>query len=81
MQLPQININGTDARDLLTDYMRAKKALEAAADALSAAWPHGRDYQTLEPGAHQRASNEHAARLTKVREVLAEIETIAEYLV
>lgn len=81
MQLPCININGTDPENLLTDYIKAKQALQVAAEALSAVWPHGRDYQTLQYGAHQRAADEHAARIIKVREVIAEIETIAEYLV
>jgi len=81
MQLPQININGTERSDLLEDYMGARRALQHAVEALSAASPHGRDYQTAEPGAFYAAQREHADRILRVRQVMAEIETIAEHLV
>lgn len=81
MQLPCININGTDRDDLLKDYLAATLALDKAVEALGAVWPHGRDYQTLSVGAHQRAAEEHAARLVNLRTIRAEIETIAEHLV
>jgi len=81
MQLPTININGTDHSELLTLYMRARKALDAAVEALGDAGPHGRDYQTQEAGALLRAQREHADRITAVRKVRAEIEAIAEHLV
>jgi hypothetical protein len=81
MQLPQININGTDREDLLKDYIEAKRALEAALTALSGIWPHGRDYQTLEPGAYQRARCEHAARIRAVGAIVAEIQALAESVV
>lgn len=83
MHLPQININGTTRSDLLELYIDAKRALEHAITALSAAEPHGRDYQTYPD--HQTvfyaAQREHAARILKVRQVLAEIETLAEHVV
>lgn len=79
MQLPIVNkLSGTDAEDLLRDYLHAKKALQLAAEALSAAYPHGRDYQG---GDINVAMNEHAARLLKIRQVIAEIDTLAESLV
>jgi hypothetical protein len=83
MQLPQININGTAASDLLELYLDAKRALEVAITALSAAAPHGRDYQTYQNHAavFYAAQREHVARIVKVRQVLAEIETIAEHIV
>jgi len=81
MQLPTININGTDRADLLALYMRARKALDAAAGALSEASPHGRDYQTQEPGALLQAQREHADRMTAIRKVRAEIEAIAEHII
>lgn len=83
MHLPQININGTERSDLLELYLDAKIALERAITALGAAEPHGRDYQTYPD--HQSvfyaAQREHVARVLKVRQVLAEIETIAEHIV
>lgn len=85
MQLPIVNINGTQREDLLTDYMQAKAALKTAAGALSSVWPHGRDYPASSLEAHQAAlsaaQREHADRLLRVRAVLAEIETIAEHLI
>ena len=83
MQLPVININGTERSDLLELYLDAKRALEHAVDALNAAAPHGRDYQTYRD--HDQtfyaAQREHADRILKVRAVLAEIETLAEHVV
>ena len=79
MQLPIINLNGTDRDDLLKDYLTAKRALEDGLKALSAVWPHGRDYQT--GGDVQQAMREHADRCKVVRQVIAEIDTIAESLV
>lgn len=81
MLLPVINLNGTERDDLLKDYMAARKALQCAVAALSAASPHGRDYQTMPAGSFYVAQQEHADRIVKVRSVLAEIDTIAEHLV
>lgn len=81
MHLPQININGTERSDLLKDLICAIRALEHAAEALGACSPHGRDYQTLPQGTFYAAQREHFDRIVKVRQVLAEIETIAYHLV
>lgn len=83
MQLPQININGTQRSDLLELYFEARLALKNAIDALNAAAPHGRDYQTYPTGdqVFYAAQREHVERILKVRQVLAEIETLAEHIV
>lgn len=83
MQLPQININGTERSDLLEDLIAAKRALEHAISALNGCSPHGRDYQTVADGgvAFYAAQREHVERVVKVRQVLAEIETLAEHVV
>lgn len=83
MHLPQINLNGTARSDLLELYLDAKIALERAITALNAAAPHGRDYQTYPDHSTvvYAALREHADRILKVRQVLAEIETIAEHIV
>jgi hypothetical protein len=78
MQLPIINICGTDQQSLLDQYMLAIHALREAIEALGAASPNGRDYQ--QGGSINTALQEHAIRVVKVRQVLAEIETIAEHL-
>lgn len=79
MQLPIINtLTGTVREDLLKDYFEAKQALNYAAEKLSSVWPHGRDYQG---GDINAAMREHADRCAKIRQVIAEIDVIAESLV
>ena len=78
MQLPIINICGTDQQSLLDQYVLALHALREAIEALNAASPNGRDYQ--HGGSINAALQEHAVRIVKVRQVLAEIETIAEHI-
>ena len=79
MQLPIINkLTGTMPSDLLEDYIQAKRHLQDALTALTGVYPHGRDYQG---GDINAAMREHADRCNKVRQVIAEIETIAESLV
>lgn len=85
MQLPVININGTSPSDLLEQHMLVKRHLAHAIEALQQACPHGRDYQTishLDGGmAFQRAMDEHSNRLLRLRQVMVEIDTIAEHVV
>lgn len=85
MQLPIINLNGTARSDLLEQHLVVKRHLSHAIAALQEACPHGRDYQTL-PGdkattALHTALDEHSNRLLRLRQVLVEIETIAEHVV
>lgn len=76
MEIPQINeLSGTNQEDLLTDYLTALNAVRKATEAVSSVWPNGRDYQG---GDIRKAMGEHAERLKKLRQVAAELETIAE---
>lgn len=78
MQLPIINIlTGTARCDLQYDYFEANRALRNALEKLSEVSPNGRDYQG---GDINAAMREHGDRCNKIRQVLAEIETIAESL-
>ena len=80
MQLPIINtLSGTAREDLLQDYLGVKKKLLEAADAMAGVWPHSRDYQG--GGDINAAMREHASRCKKLREIIAEIDVIAESLV
>lgn len=85
MQLPIININGTARSELLEQHLNVKRHLSHAIAALQDACPHGRDYQTLAPDCASRALyvalDEHSNRLLQLRQVLVEIETIAEHVV
>jgi hypothetical protein len=76
MELPRINrLSGTTPDDLLKDYVKAIDAASEAIDALGGVWPNGRDYQG---GNISRAMHEHAERCRSLRNVLAELTTIAE---
>jgi hypothetical protein len=65
--------------------MAVKRHLAHAIQALQEACPHGRDYQTishLDGGlSFQRAMDEHSNRLLRLRQVMVEIDTIAEHVV
>lgn len=78
--LPQVNLNGTSKKELLEQQVTALHAINAAIDALCAASPNGRDYQTLPKGAVQLALSEHQARLKLLHTVQDELQTIALHI-
>jgi hypothetical protein len=79
MEIPNVNrLSGTQPADLLESYIAAKRAVEEAVKALSSVWPHGRDYQQ---GSIRNAMHEHAERCRQLRQISAELETIAEGIV
>jgi hypothetical protein len=76
MEIPIINkVSGTEPSDLLDAYETVGKAVDRAIKALTAVWPHARDYQG---GDIRRALHEHAERCKSLRQVSAELKTIAE---
>lgn len=85
MQLPIININGTSPSQLLEQQLLVCRHIRHAIEAMQEACPHGRDYQTLggekASQALHRALDEHSNRVLRLRQVLVEIETIAEHVV
>jgi hypothetical protein len=85
MQFPIVNLNGTSAFELLEQHLVVKRHLTHAIAALQEACPHGRDYQTLGDykalQALHIALDEHSNRLLRLRQVLVEIETIAEHVI
>lgn len=79
MEIPTINrLSGTQPSDLLESYIAAKRSVEEAIKQLSSVWPHGRDYQG---GNIRQAMHEHGERCRSLRQVSAELETIAEGIV
>lgn len=79
--LPTINLNGTSARELLQLQINACNAISQAIEALQAAAPHGRDYQSSpNPYAFSRAQEEHRNRLTKLEQVQRELQAIGEHI-
>jgi len=77
---PTIHGNGTSGEALLTQQTDAVSALYDALEAMTAAAPNGRDYYPQGPEAFRLAAAEHAARIAKVRAVLAEYEAAAEVI-
>lgn len=77
---PTINLNGTSPTVLLQEHIDAHSALCAAISLVSAAGPNGRDYQTAAAGTFFIAQSQHAIRLNKLNDVLAELEAIALHI-
>lgn len=76
MEIPVVNrLSGTMPSDLLESYLEARRTVAKAVDAMSSVWPHARDYQT---GDIRSAMHQHAERCRMLRQVMAELETIAE---
>lgn len=81
MMLPTLSPYGTSQSELQRANFEARHALRTAIEAMGAAAPHGRDYQTQgDPRAIFRAIEEHADRVRGLRRVLADLEIIAEHL-
>ena len=87
MTLPSININGTTASDLLEQQTEVLHSIRAVLVKLSLAAPHGRDYIDVYNattsgryyGGFDAAREEHFARINKIRDVMVEVEMIAEH--
>jgi hypothetical protein len=80
LMVPTIHMNGTSKESLLEGICEAVNKLHDAGRALAAACPNGRDYYTQGPGAISVALDQHEARMKKLREIIGELEQIAEAL-
>jgi hypothetical protein len=79
MEIPHINkLSGTMPSELLETYIDAKQVVSRAIEAVGRVWPNGRDYQG---GSINKAMEEHSDRIKRLRQVAAELETIAEGIV
>jgi hypothetical protein len=67
--LPTIHLNGTGAQSLADEYRAARKAADAAVDALVAATCNGRDFYPQGSDAYYAARRERDAMLDKLHEV------------
>jgi hypothetical protein len=76
IQCPRLNLNGTSADELLSQIDSAIFALNKAATAMREAAPHGRDYQTIAPGAYSDARQEHEERLSRIATLIGEYKAI-----
>ena len=78
--LPTIHLNGTSPEALYESACDALGTLRAAIKAVEATAPNGRDYYPQGDRALAIASYEHAERVRRLREVVAELETLAEHI-
>jgi len=78
LAIPTIHLNGTSREALVEGYAEAIHALHEAGRKVAAAYPNGRDYYVQEPGAFGVAQRQHETRMNKLREIIKELETIAE---
>ena len=78
MTLPIINLNGTPASILLEQQIQVIHDLRVACASLAESAPHGRDYP-VEDSYWRAAREEHFARVAKMREIMLEVESIAEH--
>lgn len=77
---PIIHLNGTSPEALLEGYREAMAGARKLLEALSEAAPNGRDYYPHPtPGAMEKASREHNARIAVVRAVMQDMEELAQY--
>lgn len=76
MQIPQINLNGSDPQRLRQNYFDAYTAMQEAIKQFERIDFHGRDYQTLPRNAFGFAQFEHRQRYTKLVTVRDELMAI-----
>lgn len=77
--VPTIHINGTSEEELVRQYSNAVRFLQAGRDALAQTAPHARDYYIhKDKGVLAKATQQHEARMRKVKEVIDELTSIGE---
>ena len=79
-QKPLVHLNGTAKQSLLEGYCDAATKLREALEALKTAAPNARDYYPIGPDAFTDASREQGERYQKIRDVLADMEALAEHV-
>jgi hypothetical protein len=80
VKTPTIHRNGSAREVLIEQYMAAAGAVATAIEVVRAAAPNGRDYQPQGDDAALQARREHEARLTRLGEVLDELQIIARHV-
>jgi len=77
LAIPTVHLNGTSGEVLLEQLRGARRALDAALEALAAAYPNARDYY-VQPGGFSPAQQQHETRIAKLREVRNEVCDVLE---
>lgn len=75
---PRLNLNGSNKKALMSDYLLCVEALRTAVERLNAIAPHRRDYQTAPYGTFLTATRQHKRRVSALIEVMGEVGSIAE---
>ncbi len=75
--VPCVNINGTSKDDLVNQLQTAYMACETLMNALAAAAPHGRDYQTVSQELYLDARRQHDQRMRVVKQMQVELIDLA----
>ena len=78
LMTPTVHRNGTSRDALLDGYTAAAAAVRKAIEAVSAAYPNGRDYYPQGELALRMATEDHEDRLARLKSVLAELGELAE---
>ena len=78
--MPTVHMNGTSRAELFAQVERAYCAANDLRAALHAMSPNARDYYPQGVTAISTATGEHRRRLTKLGEITAELEALAEHL-
>lgn len=81
MRTPTVHLNGTSRDELDSQLGRARETLRLALDALHDATPNARDYYPQGEDAFREAAAEHAARVSAIRRVLADIGAMHEAVI
>lgn len=80
--IPTAHINGTSEEELMRQLQQAVSFLEAGRQALAQTAPHGRDYYVQsDKGALTKATQQHEARMRKVKDVIDELTEIGTAIV
>lgn len=77
LMIPTVHLNGTSKDALIETYCDAIDALHAAGRKMAETYPNGRDYYPQGNGAINKAMDEHADRMARLKAVITELETIA----
>jgi hypothetical protein len=74
---PVLNWNGTDGDVLMAHYIKTLDALHTLQGLMREGTPHGRDYQTAEPGTYEKAREQHSEMLNELSDIETRITSIA----
>lgn len=81
LMIPTIHTNGTSKEELVKQVQDSLTQLNVAIASLIDAAPHGRDYYPQGPDAYKQAALQHEDRVSRIKSVYAELESLLESIV